>query len=279
MASSSSNSIEEEATPPPWEKLPREITAAILLKLGAVEILTTAVEVCTTWRSVSMQPSMWRYVRMEKSDVEWPHDFDDLCRRAVDLSQGQLIGITLKGSGTNDLLLYISQRSGQLKHLALVNCYDITGEGVKEAVKNLPLLENLYLNHTYIDVEAIETVGRSCPLLKFFILTSFDWRSGESDEEALAIAQNMPGLVELRIFGNRMTNVGLKAILEGCLHLKSLYMRRCHNVNFGKLCSERIKDLKLDVDSIKKYEEEMYYANDIGGVSDLGGYDDGYFDD
>ncbi|KAI3466856.1 hypothetical protein Pfo_023519 [Paulownia fortunei] len=279
MASSSSS---VEATPP-WLELPREITAAILHKLGAIEILTTAQKVCTTWRSVCQDPAMWRCIDMRNTGDLWemPYNLEKMCRQAVDRSQGQLTDINIEYFGTNDLLLYISQRSSQLRRLQLVFPYGITGEGVTEAVKNFPLLEELHLYYTSIDVEAIETIGRSCPLLKSFKLNKrwFKQQHGVCDVEALAVAENMPELGHLQLFGNKMTNAGLQAILDGCPHLKSLDLRLCFNIhiggNLGRLCSQRITDLRLPYDSTDDYrfdaEIHDYEIDDdyIAGFSDM----------
>lgn len=95
---------------PPWLELPREITAAILHKLGPLEILATAQNVCTTWRSMCQDPSMWRCIDMRAARNIWDEiDRDKVCRQAVDLSQGQLIDIYLNHS-TSDLLLYVCER-------------------------------------------------------------------------------------------------------------------------------------------------------------------------
>ncbi|KAL8045607.1 hypothetical protein ABFX02_08G125300 [Erythranthe guttata] len=280
MASSSSRSRKAK---PPWEKLPPEITAAILKKLDTVEILKNAWNVCTTWRRVCQDPSMWRHIHMKcRSRNMWrlsSTDFVKLCRRAVDLSQGQLIGISINGFGTNDLLLYISQRSSQLKQLLLGNCDDdITREAVIKAVKNLPLLEELYLLDPILDAVDVKTVGISCPLLKSFRLTSCAFRHVECDEEALAIASTMPKIRRLRLFGNRMTNVGLNAILRSCLKLELLRLRNCHNVDLsgdlGKWCYERIKDFMFKIDPD---EDEYDYYESI--YVDIDVYDDNYFDD
>ncbi|KAL7148064.1 hypothetical protein ABFS83_06G152200 [Erythranthe nasuta] len=257
MESSSSGSA--EATPP-WLNLPREITAAILQKLRTVEILTTAQKVCTTWRSVCNDPSMWRRVDIHGSEDTWemPLDLDKICRHAVDRSSGQLIDISIEYFGNDDLLLYISRRSSQLKRLQLVHCYGISYDCLIEAIKNLPLLEELHLYYIHTIPETIASIGRCCPLLKSFTLNTRRYKHVVCDLEALAIAENMPGLVHLQLFGNRMTNEGLNAILEGCPNLESLDLRYCFNLrlfeDLGKLCSKRIKDLKLPHDSIDDYK-------------------------
>ncbi|KAL0363610.1 UNVERIFIED_CONTAM: F-box protein SKIP19 [Sesamum calycinum] len=159
----SSSSISSEVTPP-WLELPREMTTTILQKLGAIEILTTAEKVCTTWRSLCQEAAMWQSIDMRNEGNLWemPYDLEKMCRHAVDRSQGQLIDINIEYFGSDELLLYISQRCPQLRRLRLVLCYGVTGEGVAEAVKNLPLLEELHLYYTYIDNEAIEAVVFQC---------------------------------------------------------------------------------------------------------------------
>lgn len=75
-----------------------------------------------------------------------------------------------------------------------------------------------------------------------------------SDREALAIAETMPKLHHLQIFGNGLTDRGLRAILRRCPDLESLDSRQCFNLNFeGQLrqrCAERIKILQLPRDPI-----------------------------
>ena len=91
--------------------------------------------------------------------------------------------------------------------------------------------------------EPLKALGRYCPLLKSLKRNQF-WdgqpRIGiEGDEKfdddygALAIAKNMPKLRHLWLIGNRVTNDGLQAILDGCPHLESLDLRKCFNVTLS----------------------------------------------
>ncbi|KAL0442473.1 UNVERIFIED_CONTAM: F-box protein SKIP19 [Sesamum latifolium] len=73
MASSSSNSSE---VTPPWLELPREMTTTILQKLGAIEILTTAEKVCTTWRSLCQEAAMWQSIDMRNEGNLWEMPYD-----------------------------------------------------------------------------------------------------------------------------------------------------------------------------------------------------------
>lgn len=101
----------------------------------------------------------------------------------------------------------------------------------------------------------VETIGRSCPMLKSFTFNEEAYyRPIKADELALAVSKSMPGLLHLTLCGSKMTNKGLKAILDGCPHLESLDLRECHNVDLkdgdiGTRCSRQIKNLKRPSDS------------------------------
>ncbi|CAF2316239.1 unnamed protein product [Brassica napus] len=51
----------------------------------------------------------------------------------------------------------------------------------------------------------------------------------KSDDVALAIAETMPGLRHLQLFGNKLTEAGLNAILDSCPNLEHLDLRNCYN--------------------------------------------------
>lgn len=256
--------------PPAWLELPAEITSTILKKLGTIEILRSADKVCTTWRRLCKEEAdMWRVIKMQNAGADfWDRedDLEKMCCQAVDRSQGELIDISLEYFGSDNLLSYVAQRSAQLKRLRLVCSYNVSGEGLSAAVKQFPLLEELHLYYISITKDAIESIGRSCRSLKSFKLNNQICRHPyiEYDEEAIAIAENMPGLHHLQLFGNKMTNEGLEAILNGCPNLESLDLRRCLNVHLGgdvgKRCSQQIKNLRHPQDPTEDYglDTEMH---------------------
>lgn len=83
----------------------------------------------------------------------------------------------------------------------------------------------------------------------------------------------MPELRQLQLFGNKLTNDGLQAILDGCPHLESLDLRQCFNVtltgNLGRRCAERIKHLRFPTDSTDDYELDAE-------IHDNGSFDDDF---
>ena len=112
-----SSSILESAPPEPeeerrnWLELPREVTASILSRLVAIDILTTAQFVCKSWLEISKDPLVWRRIDMYKAgDLDLEMDLDKMCRHAVDRSCGQLVDINIEYFGNDDLLKYIADR-------------------------------------------------------------------------------------------------------------------------------------------------------------------------
>ncbi|KAJ4824237.1 hypothetical protein Tsubulata_018058, partial [Turnera subulata] len=179
-----------------------------------------------------------------------------MCQHAVDRSSGVLQRINIDCFGTDELLQYIVDRSAlchekyhlnrssNLKSLRLMMCYDTSDEGLIMAAKKMPSLEELELY--------------SCSNAEFICFNWEDFDDIELDGEAMAIAKAMPELRHLMIFGNLLTNDGLKAILDGCPHLESLDLRQCFNLKLeegglGRRCAERIKVLLLPNDSTAGY--------------------------
>ncbi|KAK4488140.1 hypothetical protein RD792_003882 [Penstemon davidsonii] len=305
------------APPPPWIELPRDVTANILHRLGAIEILESARGVCTTWRNVCREPAMWRVIDMKNHGdlLNMPYDLQIMCRHAVDRGQGQLIDINIEYFGTDELLHYISESMrygfGALDFLNFVISFrephsDLIfvafplsySQGLSEAVKKFPQLEelHLFLMSSSNLSGSIESIGRSCPMLKSFTFNERAYKyplvevyEAKDDEYALAIAKTMPNLRHLRLFGDQMTNEGLQAILDNCPHLESLDIRKCFNIDLtgdlGKRLSRQIKNLRRPSDSTADYEwdaetydsgsfSDEYYLTDYSDCYSIGDFDD-----
>ncbi|XP_004306412.1 PREDICTED: F-box protein SKIP19-like [Fragaria vesca subsp. vesca] len=254
-----------------WLEIPDDVTAAILTRVGAIGLLESAQMVCTKWHKICKDPLMWRRIDMRNDGRH--HEMDELasmCRHAVDRSAGELVDITVEHFGTDDLLKYITDSSSSIRHLRLLSCeYDITTQGLVKVASKLPLLEELEITLCFnISHEAVNVVGRSCPLLKSFKLNKEwctiaemeDWYDDdtpsqvEDDLDALAIARSMRGLHHLQLYGNKLTDDGLRKILDCCAHLESLDLRLCFSLNMGGdlgVRLEKIKELWLPHDSTK----------------------------
>lgn len=110
MESSPSRVLPEEDRN--WLELPQDVTSTILSGLGAIEILTSAQSVCSSWRKICKDPLMWRTIDMR--NVGDLHDMDynleTMCRHAIDRSCGQLVDINIEYFGTDELLKYLTDR-------------------------------------------------------------------------------------------------------------------------------------------------------------------------
>ncbi|VFQ58890.1 unnamed protein product [Cuscuta campestris] len=256
--------------------LPEDVIGNILHRLGVQEILGNAQRVCSSWRNLCKDPSMWRFIDME-------HRSGDnscigpigrgylvaICRKAVVWSRGQLTQLHIDYFATDGLLDFISARSSKLKCLQIRGSHEVE-DGLIEAAKKFPLLEELHFVYVLGVHEYIERIGQSCPKLNSFTLSSSDYRHSDdcnNDYEALAIAKSMPGLRHLRLVGNRMTNEGLHAILDGCPYLESLDIRRCFNVDLyggiGDRIAQKIKDFKCPNDPMEKgcvWDADVFYC-------------------
>ncbi|KAI3751366.1 hypothetical protein L2E82_22450 [Cichorium intybus] len=247
-----------------WLALPSDVTANILYRIGVIDILKNAQKVCTTWRKICKDPAMWRVIHM--GEIWRMHSqSQEMCKDAVNRSQGQLVDISIVNFINDELFQYIADRSSQLKRLKIVGWHRGTHGYSILALKKFLMLEELKIYKIKISKEAIETIGSCCPMLKTLKVnyeTCMYWHGGTDEKSlmirnrtAIAIGENLHGLRHLELIGNNMTNIGLQAILDGCGHLESLDLRQCLYIDLkgdmGKKCSEKIKCLKLPEDSLE----------------------------
>lgn len=102
----------DQSPSPPWDELPWDVAVNIFNRLGAIDIIENVQKVCTTWRKVCKDPSLWCVIDMGSSGEldEMPYNLEIMCRHAVDRSEGQLEEINIEYVCTDTLLRYISQR-------------------------------------------------------------------------------------------------------------------------------------------------------------------------
>ncbi|CAD6334698.1 unnamed protein product [Miscanthus lutarioriparius] len=242
-----------------------------------------------------------------------------MARAAVDRgSAGTMEAFGAETFVNDELLRYISQRSGKLyplrlhffllikwwmetqalanswapslKSLHLCLCHHVTNQGFAEAINGFPQLEELDVTFCSLNGSVCESAGRACPQLRCFrlnehwsILQNERWsmlQGMDDDTEALGIASTMPGLQELQLIGNLLSNDGLMAILDRCPRLESLDIRQCYNIQMDdalKLKCARIRYLKLPHDSISDFRYRAYIVSSIansGSDFELDMYDD-----
>ncbi|KAI4312399.1 hypothetical protein MLD38_037209 [Melastoma candidum] len=134
--------------------------------------------------------------------------------------------------------------------LRIIPCLEVSDEGLSNMAAKLTLLETFETYYSCLSEKALVAIGQNCPHL-----TTFKFIKGHSrhphkdaDKEAFVTAKHMPGLQHLTLIGNKLTNKGLKAFLDGCPHLESLDLRDCYNIvlkssDLEKKC-EWIKDMR-----------------------------------
>lgn len=94
-----------------WLDLPSDIMCNILYRIGVTDILQNAQKVCTTWRTICKDPSIWRVIYMDYyNSPSACYRLQNMCKNVVDRSQGQLVDITIVGFVDDDLLLYLARR-------------------------------------------------------------------------------------------------------------------------------------------------------------------------
>lgn len=122
-----------------------------------------------------------------------------------------------------------------MKSLRLICCNDVTDEGLTEAVKELPLLEELelYLCDNVFVSGVYKVIGDACTQLKHFRLRRHcvgQWWLNLDNDYVPGIA-SMHRLRSLQLFSISLTSTGLETILDNCPQLESLDIRRCFTLN------------------------------------------------
>ncbi|XP_052145349.1 putative F-box/LRR-repeat protein 23 [Oryza glaberrima] len=265
-----------------WAEMPSDALAAVFGKLDVTDLLVGAGVVCRAWRRLAAtDPTLWRRVDMShQGDIMEVDEAVAMARAAVDRAAGTMEAFWADSFVTDGLLLYISERAS-LKSLQLSMCLNVSNEGMAEAMKGFPRLEELDITFCSLYGDVCASVGKACPELKCFRLNErytlqMDYAAPDimdDDTEALGIASNMPKLRELQLIGNKLTNDGLMSILDHCQHLESLDIRQCYSIQMDdalKSKCSRIRDLKLPHDSISDFKYRAYiFSSSAFSGSDL----------
>ncbi|CAM0908157.1 unnamed protein product [Alopecurus aequalis] len=247
----------------PWERdwadLPADAISCVLHKLSLKELLLGGVaEVCRSWRRAAREePELWRRIDVRFLLAVPPFTRHamryNMMRVALGLSAGQchtFLGDHLDLHG--GLFSFLAQRAPLLKSLHLEHYWDFNG-GFADAIKKLPLLEELTLVNCSLNEEVLELVARVCPCLNSFSLVkksryycrAYSIQRDDDDRDAFAIAR-MHGLRSLEIVDDYLGNGGLTAIIENCPHLEYLKMRDCYNINMDADLTAKCAGINID---------------------------------
>ncbi|TVU02115.1 hypothetical protein EJB05_52481, partial [Eragrostis curvula] len=246
---------EKAAAERDWaDGLPMDALLAILGRLGHIDVLMSAELVCRSWRRAARdEPSLWRRITMRgHEEIAGKLNRCGMACEAVRRSAGRCEAFCGEYAGDDGFLIYLSEQAPCLKSLRLISCKGVTGEGLVEAAKELPLLEELEvaLCNNIGNSSVYEVVGQVCPQLKHFGLRKpLSWRREVYDD--IQWIANMRGLRSLQLFDNPLTSAGLEIILDNCLKLESLDIRHCFNVEMNETLLAKfsgIRTLRLPED-------------------------------
>ncbi|RHN40321.1 putative F-box domain, leucine-rich repeat domain, L domain-containing protein [Medicago truncatula] len=200
---------------PNWLELPRDVTANILQRLGAIEILASACQVCPLWWNIFKDPHMWHTVHITNfryspcSPYNYGDNLTKICRNAV--------------ARSCVLVIYDACNFRCVRGLS--------HEGFSETLRKLPLLEELEISQNkQLSNDSLEIVGQCCPLLKSLKYCRHPLDNIEMNDAAFGIAKIMPGLHYLKMSLDELTNDDVLAILDGCPLLETLDLRACKYV-------------------------------------------------
>ncbi|RLM60635.1 putative F-box/LRR-repeat protein 23 [Panicum miliaceum] len=203
-----------------WSELPADVLPLVFANLGAVDILMGSGLVCHSWLEAAKVPHLWRSVDMANHKVLEKMDDDVLCEMAkvaMDRSKGQLEVFLGKFFVTDEILKYIGDR------------------GFTDLIMKSPLLEDLSLGlcPRVGGRKVFEATVKACPHLKRFSLHRELFRFSFKYPERYAEASGFAAMRELRslsLTGSSVSTRELQAILDGCPHLETLFLRDCYDV-------------------------------------------------
>ncbi|CAN6214098.1 unnamed protein product [Urochloa humidicola] len=109
-------------------------------------------KVCRSWRRAARdEPELWRRIHMKGYGEILDRNLIDLNEMAIDAvlrSQGQCQAFRVEGPGLyDDLFRCLADHAPLLKSLVLHFCLGVSDQGFMQAIRSMPLLEELQLSH------------------------------------------------------------------------------------------------------------------------------------
>ncbi|CAL4997238.1 unnamed protein product [Urochloa decumbens] len=244
---------EEEEETRDWAALPVDVLLAVLSRLGGVDILMGAGQVCQPWRRATREePELWHRVDMRRrAGLAYNVDLQAAARAAVRRSAGRCEAFLAEDVASahvgydNAFFLFLADAAPMLKSLRLISCNLIHGHLINKAIRKFPLLEELELSLMY----HLNTFNNCLNQDRFY----FSWYRWWGSKEVA----RMHGLRSLQLFASSISNNELAGILDGCQQLESLDIRHCFNISMNEemqaKCA-RVKTVRLPGDSMEDYD-------------------------
>lgn len=210
-----------------WSELPLGAIHSVFSKLGVVDLLMGAGLVCHSWLEAAKQPDLWLSVHTRhhhKVVNMCAGDLWEMLKAAVDRSDGRMEVFVGDWFLTDNLLKYIGDRSPSLKVLDLVECINISYEGLAEVIPSFPLVERIVLSgYKYIERDVYQVIGKTCTQLK-----RLELHHG-SREQTLGIAA-LQGLRDLALVACDINDGELAVIVDSCPQLERLHVSGCFKI-------------------------------------------------
>ncbi|XP_057439956.1 F-box protein FBW2-like [Lotus japonicus] len=224
----------------PWDEL--FITDAfgnIFSRLSFEEKMNVIPLVFKSWHQGAKRPCHWQEIEIEDwSSSHEPDQIDRMVENMLRISNGSLKKFCVSGVQNQRVLMLIAENAGSLQTLGLPRS-NLSNSIMEEFTSKLKLITSLDVSYCIqIGSQALETIGKNCKQLEVLrrnMHPNDTFGKPLKDDEALAIASNMPKIKRLEMTYNLMTNTGILQILSGCHELEHLDLRGCSGVNIGDI--------------------------------------------
>ncbi|PIA39221.1 hypothetical protein AQUCO_02700417v1 [Aquilegia coerulea] len=230
-----------------WEDLPMEILTNIFKRLDVWDLIFLVPLVCRWWSSASMDPTCWMvldlrlYANYYYDNVfegnnrirNYEYHVREVIRAAVNRAGKHILHLIFPCNYhfSDELLIYISERSPRLKRLVLPSFPEI--DGTSKVLRNWSQLEAISgwfpirgRGYSHVNLKDIlDQIGVNCKKL-----TELRLHGEIHGPDAIAIATNIPKLEFLDISMSNLSQVALSYLLENCRQLKHLNISHCNQV-------------------------------------------------
>ncbi|XBI32619.1 hypothetical protein VPH35_056048 [Triticum aestivum] len=266
-----------------------------LLLLRDLEILSVVPGVCKPWSRVVSGADCWQDIDIQEwSQQKEPDKIIRMVHMLLSRSAGSCHRLSVSRLPNDSLFAFIADHAQSLKTLEIPRS-EISDSIVEAAAQRLTKVTFLDVSScTKIGARALEAFGKNCKSLIRLrrVMHPMDVAGkGCHNDEARAIAYNMPKLCHLEIGYMLIETTAVLEITSRCEDLKFLDLRGCWDVG-DKILQEKYPGLKIlgphvddfyennfwdecsDDDSIDSWEEFVdneYFA--------LGGDDEAIWDD
>lgn len=265
-----------------WGELTRELLINILSRLSVEDRWRGAMLVCKSWFSAFKEPSLHSVFDLDpqfdsplESTRWWTSEFeakiDSMLQSVVQWTQSSLTQLRIRHCSDRSLAL-VALRCPNIEVLSIRSCPRVTDDSMSKIALSCKKLRELDISYCYeITHESLVLIGRNCSNLKVLKRNFMNWLDPsqhqgivpneylnacpqDGDDEAVAIANSMPGLEHLEIRFSKLSAKGLNSISQGCPSLEFLDVSGCAN-----LTSRDIANASSSLVHLKEIKKPNFY--------------------